>query len=78
MRTYYIDFYTKRAADKAALIWGIACLPYVQTLSSCRYQLRLLDHDCGVRSQQVIAHMKYDKEVDHGVIFTPKRNRKGN
>lgn len=77
MRTYYIDFYTKAAADKAALMLPLECLPYVQTLSSCRYQLRL----CATshyRAQYVVEYMKRDAEKDHGIIFTPKRNRKGN
>ncbi|MNZ93561.1 hypothetical protein D3C78_1126330 [compost metagenome] len=77
MRTYYIDFYTKRAADKAALMVELKHLPYVQTLSSCRYQLRLCDTS-EYRCKYVIEYMKRDAEKDHGIIFTPKRNRKGN
>lgn len=75
MRTHYIDFYTKRAAEQAALCVPVHRLPYVQALSGCRFQLRLLA-ESEAYAERVIQIAKGFHPTDSGVIFVPKRNHK--
>jgi len=73
MAMQYVDFYTKNGAEHGLkLLRNVGKKGYIQQLTSCRYQLRIMDNLPGL-AESVVQAIKIGTITDHGEVVTRKR-----